>query len=191
MSTASECLQATNLETIAKIEEAKNTCACCALDKFQQILTIESCLQYVARKLYYILVSSLPDANQNVSITSLTLFLQFLNSSVNMSIEEGIIAVEFLKRFIQKQSFKGMQVMNVKNLGMMLLVLVIVTMKTHRDHPNKNSHFANIFGIQLPLLNYSEAAFLRIMDYELLIEETAFSLQFEEIFQLKYNKIIS
>ncbi|KAA6379345.1 MAG: hypothetical protein EZS28_025128 [Streblomastix strix] len=108
-----------------------------------------------------------------------------------MSIEEGIIAVEFLKRFIQKQSFKGMQVMNVKNLGMMLLVLVIVTMKTHRDHPYKNSHFANIFGIQLPLLNYSEAAFLRIMDYELLIEETSFSLQFEEIFQLKYNRIIS
>ncbi|KAA6335507.1 hypothetical protein EZS27_016270 [termite gut metagenome] len=80
--------------------------------------------------------------------------------------------------------------LSTNNVGTLLIVLAMITIKMYRDHGYRNNHIANMFKIELSALNKSEAAFLRIIDYSLLVSDEVFSHLFEEIFSFKYRKFL-
>lgn len=123
-----------------------------------------------AKIIVKLLQESVPGANQVVSFDNVMQFLNFLRQKVNLLIHEGLIAIQLLKKFINKQQQKKMQVLSEKNSGTIILVIFIVTFKFYRDKVPKNSYFSDEFKIPLNVLNHSEASFLRMMDHELFVE---------------------
>ncbi|KAA6375509.1 MAG: hypothetical protein EZS28_028965 [Streblomastix strix] len=142
------------------------------------------CIQHLAQKLFEILIDAVPNASEVVSTASIILFFKYMKLNVNISISESLETVLLLQRFISKQTEKGIQVLSSRNLGTMLVVLAIVAMKNCRDaHIYKNSHFAKEFDIPLTVLNESEAAFMKIVDYSLFIDESEYSNLQNDIFK--------
>ncbi|KAA6363611.1 MAG: hypothetical protein EZS28_040863 [Streblomastix strix] len=145
----------------------------------------ENFFRLIAQKLLSIVIVQIPDISLNISVDSLTLFLNFLRDSVCLSVEEGIIAIALLQRFARKQQEKGIYILNTKNVGTLLVVLAIVTMKMNRDHVHRNSSIGRMFNIPVRILNESEMAFLNQIDHEALVEEDTFSLLLEEILHIQ------
>ncbi|KAA6376264.1 MAG: hypothetical protein EZS28_028209 [Streblomastix strix] len=140
-----------------------------------------------SQKLFSIIESS-PSQIQVISFQSIQQFICHLREFLTTSVEEGIIAIAIMERFMEKQAQKGMHVLNARNIGTMLVIVIVETMKMHRDHGYKNIFFANMFKIPLQALNQSEDSFLRIIDHSLFVSDEVFSRLFKEIIQFEDNK---
>ncbi|KAA6372336.1 MAG: hypothetical protein EZS28_032138 [Streblomastix strix] len=86
-----------------------------------------------------------------------------------------------LQSFISTQTERGVQYLNKSNIGTMLIVLVLITLKDLRDEVYNNSYFADEFGIPLTVLNQSETTFLRIINYSTLAQGIEYINLFNEI----------
>ncbi|KAA6387186.1 MAG: hypothetical protein EZS28_017286 [Streblomastix strix] len=161
----------------------------CTLDNLLYVNVAESYFQLVAQSILKILEDQVPGTSLNVTIPKMVNFLNFLKGNACLSIEECIIAIALLQRFIQKQSMKGVQILKANNIGTFLVVLFIATMKIHRDIVYKNSCFARIFVIPIRILNESETLFLQTIDFEIWIQQETFSRLFDEILHILSARI--
>ncbi|KAA6360681.1 MAG: hypothetical protein EZS28_043792 [Streblomastix strix] len=152
--------------------------------------TKNHCKQILAQKIFDILQNNIPDIGTIISVTSITMFFKQLKQKAQMIIEEDIIAVALLQKFILKQEQKGAHVLSTKNIGTMLVVLAVVAMKTCRDDVYKNSFFAREFGLSNETLNKSESSFLRVIDHELSIDTENYSQLYNEIMNVQGEEFL-
>ncbi|KAA6358872.1 MAG: hypothetical protein EZS28_045600 [Streblomastix strix] len=139
-------------------------------------------MQPLSQQFSKILLDAVPGMSQAILFASISHFIGFMQKKEDLMMEEGEIAVELLKRFIQKQQFKKVNLISTKNTGMILTIAFILALKLCRDQMHMNSHFAKVFNIPIVDLNLSEISFLKIIDFQLWISDDYFSLQqFEEV----------
>ncbi|KAA6384476.1 MAG: hypothetical protein EZS28_019995 [Streblomastix strix] len=146
-------------------------------------------VMFLSSKIFKILNEAIPEAFEVVPESGIYLFIEFMRQKVDLLIEEGAIALVLLQRFITKQSAKGINILNTRNIGMMLVVLFILSMKLCRDFVHKNSFFSEIFAIPIASLNRSESGFLRVLDHDLWVQDTQFLLIFDELSKFNETKI--
>ncbi|KAA6390437.1 MAG: hypothetical protein EZS28_014034 [Streblomastix strix] len=158
------------------------------LDELKNIDTIAQALggqkkafQKIAAKIVRILHRSVLDFDTTISSDNIVQLLLYLNSGINFSVSEGLVATELLSRFINKQTERGRHALKNNNIGTMLVCLTLITLKTCRDKVAKNSFFAYQFSMQTSILNLSEVAFLKLMDFDLWVEEHDFWKIFQEV----------
>ncbi|KAA6385897.1 MAG: hypothetical protein EZS28_018577 [Streblomastix strix] len=176
-------------ENIVKLEESDIAGNGCTLDNLLYANVAESYFELVAQELLKTLKDQILGTGLNFTVPNFVQFLNFLRVNVCLSIEECIIAIALLKRFIQKQSLKGVQILKDNNIGTFLIVLFIDTIKIHRDYAFKNSCFARIFSIPIGVINQSELAFLRIIENQLWVQLETFTYLFEDILNVLLIKI--
>ncbi|KAA6375340.1 MAG: hypothetical protein EZS28_029131, partial [Streblomastix strix] len=140
------------------IEQVQITRSSSDADKISFAKWFDSnCQQFLAQKIFDILQGAVLGAGDVISVSSITLFFKYLKQSIHMLFEEGIIAVALLQRFVSKQTTKKVKTLNLQNIGTMLVVLVIVSLKTCREVVS-DSFFAKEFDILPAVLNQSETA---------------------------------
>ncbi|KAA6399334.1 MAG: hypothetical protein EZS28_005135 [Streblomastix strix] len=176
-------------ENIVKLEKSDISGNSCTLDNLLYANVAEIYFELVAQELLKTLEDYFLGTSLNLTVPNFVQFLNFLRVNACLSIEECIIAIALLKRFIQKQSLKGVQLLKANNIGTFLIVLFIDTIKIHRDYAFKNSCFARIFDIPIRVINQSELAFLRIIDFDTWIQQETFSRLFQDILNVLLIKI--
>ncbi|KAA6386563.1 MAG: hypothetical protein EZS28_017911 [Streblomastix strix] len=180
----------TNLEKKYKIKKVESTHPKSLPEKTSAFLGFENqCQQLLAHKLFDILEGVVAGASEAISISGIALFLKYLWHRAYMIVEEDIIAVAFLEKFVRNQTARRVQILNTKNIGTMLVVLVIVAMKSCRDKVCLNNFYADEFQIPSAVLNQSETTFMKIIKNELYIGYSDYSQLFNEIMKVKDNKI--
>ncbi|KAA6369704.1 MAG: hypothetical protein EZS28_034768 [Streblomastix strix] len=127
---------------------------------------------------------AVPDMEETVSLNSIELFLVFLQSKLEMRIGEGVYAVALLRKFVAKESTKGKRVLNKKNIGTVLVCLAMLTMKACRDTICKNTYWARSFKINSTVLNESELRFLKMVDFDMFMDEEEFWRIYLELMEM-------
>ncbi|KAA6363779.1 MAG: hypothetical protein EZS28_040694 [Streblomastix strix] len=94
---------------------------------------------------------------------------------------EGIYAIALLRKFVAKESTKGKRVLNKKNIGTVLVCLAMLTLKACRDRVCRNTYWSRAFGMQTPILNESELMFLKLIDFEMFLDEKEYWSAFDSI----------
>ncbi|KAA6391984.1 MAG: hypothetical protein EZS28_012487 [Streblomastix strix] len=145
--------------------------------------------QVLAQKMFEILISLVPDADEVISVSNIALFLKYLRQRIHISIEEDIIALALLQKFSMKQVQKGIQVLRTNNIGTMLVILIVIAIKTCRGNEYQNQYMANMFKILPSVLNESETSFLLIIDNQIWIEDQIYSSLFDEIRNIAEKKV--
>ncbi|KAA6398101.1 MAG: hypothetical protein EZS28_006378 [Streblomastix strix] len=176
-------------ENIVKLEKSDIAGNGCTLDNLLYANVAEIYFELVAQELLKTLKDQILGTSLNLTVPNLVQFLNFLRVNICLSVEECIIAIALLQRFIQKQSLKGVQLLKANNIGTFLIVLFIDTIKIHRDYAFKNSCFARIFSIPIRVINESELTFLRIIENQLWVQQETFSRLFEDILNVLSIKI--
>ncbi|KAA6374627.1 MAG: hypothetical protein EZS28_029847 [Streblomastix strix] len=139
------------------------------------------CMQSLSWQLSKIFEDAVPGMSSAILFASISHFIEFMQKKEDLLMEEGVIAVELLKRLVQKQQFKKVNLISMKNTGMILTIAFILALKLSRDQMNMNSHFAKVFNIPIVDLNLSEISFLKIVDFQLWVNDDYFSQSFEEV----------
>ncbi|KAA6379954.1 MAG: hypothetical protein EZS28_024519, partial [Streblomastix strix] len=171
-------IQTRNIE----IKKAEIVCDCTFEGESLKAEILESQFQQLlAQKLLSVLNNAVLDADKVISVSKIMLLFRYLRKTLNITIEESLITYVLLQRFVSIQAERGIQYINKSNIGTMLVVLVIVTLKNFRDKVFSNSFFAQEFGIPPVVLNQSESAFLRIISFQLWVEQSEFIKVFNEI----------
>ncbi|KAA6399160.1 MAG: hypothetical protein EZS28_005315 [Streblomastix strix] len=179
-----------NLEKCTKTQIVEFAHPMLFQEKSSSFLGFENqCQQLLAQKLFSILERAVAGASEVISISSIALFLKYLWHRTYMIVEEGIILVAFLEKFVRNQTARGVKILNTKNIGTMLIVLVIVTMKSCRDKVCLNQFYADEFEIPSAVLNQSETTFLKVIKNEMWIGYSDYSLLFDEIKKVKDTQI--
>ncbi|KAA6359043.1 MAG: hypothetical protein EZS28_045430, partial [Streblomastix strix] len=134
--------------------------------------------QKISAKIVSILRSAIKELDEIVSFNNVEQFLLYLNSVINFSVSEGLVATELLSRFINKnakhEALGKRGVLYNDNIGTMLVCLTLITQKICRDSVARNSFFASQFTMQTSVLNLSEVTFLKLMQFDLWVEEKDF-----------------
>ncbi|KAA6402758.1 MAG: hypothetical protein EZS28_001716 [Streblomastix strix] len=137
--------------------------------------------QLLAQKMVKILNKAVLGTDKTVSISKITQFFKYMKRCIHITLQESIHMYALLQRFASIQAERGVQYLNKSNIGTMLVILVIITLKGLRDEVFNNSYFAEEFGIPLTVLNQSEIAFLRIINYSTLDQGIEYIQLFNEI----------
>ncbi|KAA6317703.1 MAG: hypothetical protein EZS28_055056, partial [Streblomastix strix] len=141
--------------------------------------------QKIAAKILSILHSAIQELDEIVSFNNIEQFLLILRNGINFSVSEGLVATELLSRFINKNTKREALgkhgVLYNDNLGTMLVCLTLITQKICRDSVTTNSFFASLFTMQTSVLNLSEVTFLKLMQFDLWVEEKDFWKIFQEV----------
>ncbi|KAA6365240.1 MAG: hypothetical protein EZS28_039233 [Streblomastix strix] len=158
------------------------------LDELKNIDTIAQALggqkkafQKISAKIVRTLRSTVQELDTTIYSDSIIQFLLYLNSGINFSVSEGLVATELLSRFINKQTERDRHALKNNNIGTILVCLTLITLKTCRDQVTKNSFFASQFSMQTSILNISEISFIKLMDFELWVQEHDFWKIFQEV----------
>ncbi|KAA6375366.1 MAG: hypothetical protein EZS28_029108 [Streblomastix strix] len=178
----SECEDTAQKETKTEIQ----------LDELKNIDTISQALggqkkafQKIAEKIVNILHSAIQELDEIVSFNNIEQFLLILRNGINFTVSEGLVATELLSRFINKntkrEALGKRGVLYNDNLGTMLVCLTLITQKICRDSVATNSFFASLFTMQTSVLNLSEVTFLKLMQFDLWVEENDFWKMFQEV----------
>ncbi|KAA6403216.1 MAG: hypothetical protein EZS28_001265 [Streblomastix strix] len=139
-------------------------------------------MQPLSQQFSKIFGDAVPGISQAILFSSISHIIGFMQKKEDLMMEEGVIAAELLKRFVQKQSTKKVNLISTKNTGMILTIAFILALKLCRDQMHMNSHFAKVLNIPVVDLNLSEISFLKIIDFQLWVNDDYFSLQqFEEV----------
>ncbi|KAA6311713.1 MAG: hypothetical protein EZS28_056067 [Streblomastix strix] len=118
---------------------------------------------------------------ETLPVQSIETFLDFLKQYIELQIDEVVTAAAVLKRFISKQTDKNIRILNKSTVGTVLVCLVMITLKGFRENIHKNFLWANWFGMDLKALNESEISFLRLLDYQLWVQEEEYNNIYNDI----------
>ncbi|KAA6361847.1 MAG: hypothetical protein EZS28_042626 [Streblomastix strix] len=178
----SECEDTTQKDTKTEIQfdDLKN------IDTIAQALGGQKkAFQKIAAKILSILHSAIQELDEIVSFNNIEQFLLILKNGINFSVSEGLVATELLSRFINKntkrEALGKRGVLYNDNIGTMLVCLTLITQKICRDSVTTNSFFASQFTMQTSVLNLSEVTFLKLMQFDLWVEEKDFWKIFQEV----------
>ncbi|KAA6386123.1 MAG: hypothetical protein EZS28_018350 [Streblomastix strix] len=164
----------TEMNLAQKLRESNNSVELCdyqfLVDKSLEIVD-EVLIPRVAAKMCELLRDAVPDYTETVSPESICIFLEFLRSKIGLRIGESVVACLLLMKFISKQRAKSKHALTKKNIGTILVCLIIITLKLCRDRVYKNIFFTKTFGLNIQILNESEVSFLRMIDYECNIQK--------------------
>ncbi|KAA6373326.1 MAG: hypothetical protein EZS28_031146 [Streblomastix strix] len=138
--------------------------------------TYKQVVQLLAKKLFKVISDAVSGTNEVLSVHKIVYFLNLLQQKVDLLLEETVIAIQILQRFITQETNKDAHVLDLRNVGMSIIIPFILSMKFSRDRMPKNKFFANMFNIPIYNLNKSESSFLRIIDHACWVQEDFSSL---------------
>jgi hypothetical protein len=114
-------------------------------------------------------------------------FFDFTRQYAKISTGEIIYSIYLIDRLVQAESrrdwFQQTSIISESNLGTLLLVAAILSLKQNRDIPYRNSWWAKVFSIPLPVLNQSEIVFLQKLEYRLEMQVEDYAILYSALFE--------